>query len=146
MRRPVEIYPEELDPLRFPMGPGPEYVALLAQKYKLLPMDLVIASGIEPLEFAERHREQIWPGAAIVFNGVIDGMLEGWQRSPKTTGVTMTLDVEGTLKLGLADKDWAVRVRAADLLKTLDPTVNTAQAMQLLIDRKAIGRVALMMK
>ena len=35
-----------------------------------------------------------------------------------------------TLKLALADKDWAVRVRAAELLKTLDPTVNTAQEIR----------------
>ena len=35
-----------------------------------------------------------------------------------------------TLKLGLADKDWAVRVRAAELLKTLDPSVETAQAIR----------------
>jgi cyclophilin family peptidyl-prolyl cis-trans isomerase/HEAT repeat protein len=35
-----------------------------------------------------------------------------------------------TLRLGLADKDWAVRVRAAELLKTLDPTIETAQAIR----------------
>src|SRR6185436_1857512 len=66
------------------------------------PIDLVIASGLEPLEFAARHRDTIWPGAAIVFNGVIDGALQGWKRPPRTTGVTMILDIEGTLDLGLA--------------------------------------------
>jgi cyclophilin family peptidyl-prolyl cis-trans isomerase/HEAT repeat protein len=35
-----------------------------------------------------------------------------------------------TLKLGLADREWAVRIRAAELLKTLDPTVETAQAIR----------------
>jgi len=35
-----------------------------------------------------------------------------------------------TLRLGLADKDWAVRVRAAELLKTLDPSVNAAQEIR----------------
>jgi signal transduction histidine kinase len=100
--RPVEIYTEEVDPLRFPAGPEPEYVALLKQKYKLLPIDLVIASGLEPLEFATRYREEVWPGSSIVFNGVIDGMLDGWKRPPKTAGVSMILDVEGTLKLALA--------------------------------------------
>jgi cyclophilin family peptidyl-prolyl cis-trans isomerase len=35
-----------------------------------------------------------------------------------------------TLKLALADKDWAVRVRAAELLKDLDPAVETAQAIR----------------
>jgi cyclophilin family peptidyl-prolyl cis-trans isomerase/HEAT repeat protein len=35
-----------------------------------------------------------------------------------------------TLNLALADKDWAVRVRAAELLKTLDPAANSAQAIR----------------
>jgi signal transduction histidine kinase len=100
--RALEIYPEELDPLRFPDGPEPEFVALLTQKYRSLPVDLVIASGLEPLEFAERHRERIWPGAPVVFNGIIDGMLEGWQRPAKATGLTMAFDVQGTLQLALA--------------------------------------------
>jgi signal transduction histidine kinase len=100
--RRLEIYTEELDPLRFPQGPGPEYVASLAQKYRGLAIDLVIASGLEPLEFATRHRDELWPGTAIVFNGVIEGTLDGWTRPPRTAGLTMILDVEGTLKLGLS--------------------------------------------
>jgi cyclophilin family peptidyl-prolyl cis-trans isomerase/HEAT repeat protein len=35
-----------------------------------------------------------------------------------------------TLTIALADKDWAVRVKAADLLKTLDPTIETAHAIR----------------
>jgi cyclophilin family peptidyl-prolyl cis-trans isomerase len=35
-----------------------------------------------------------------------------------------------TLRAALADKDWAVRVKAAELLKTLDPTIETAAAMR----------------
>ncbi len=35
-----------------------------------------------------------------------------------------------TLRTALADKDWAVRVKAADLLKALDPTVETARAIR----------------
>ncbi len=35
-----------------------------------------------------------------------------------------------TLKGALADKDWAVRVHAADLLKKLDPSVETAHAIR----------------
>ncbi len=34
------------------------------------------------------------------------------------------------LRAALADKDWAVRVKAAELLKTLDPTIDTAQAIR----------------
>ena len=35
-----------------------------------------------------------------------------------------------TLQTALGDKDWAVRVRAAELLKTLDPSVETAHAIR----------------
>lgn len=35
-----------------------------------------------------------------------------------------------TLRLALNDKDWAVRLKAAELLKTLDPTIETAQAIR----------------
>lgn len=35
-----------------------------------------------------------------------------------------------TLKIALADKDWAVRLKTAELLKALDPTVETARAIR----------------
>ncbi len=35
-----------------------------------------------------------------------------------------------TLRIALADKDWAVRLKAAELLKALDPTIETAQAIR----------------
>jgi signal transduction histidine kinase len=98
----VEIYPEEIDPLRFPGGLEPRYVALLQEKYSALSVDLVIASGREPLDFAARHRDTIWPGAPIVFNGVVEGTLTGWTRPARATGVTMVLDVDGTLDVGLS--------------------------------------------
>jgi signal transduction histidine kinase len=100
--RVIDIFPEEIDPLRFPAGLERELVALLEQKYRETRIDAVVASGLEPLHFATKHRDRLWPGAAIVFNGVVDGMLEGWKRPPRVTGVTMQLDVEGTLDLGLA--------------------------------------------
>ena len=95
----VEIYPEEIDPLRFPGPELPELVTLLKRKYSDKKIDLVIASGREPLEFAGRHRDEIWPHAPILFNGVYDGQLDGWKRPPRTTGVTARLDVAGTLRV-----------------------------------------------
>jgi cyclophilin family peptidyl-prolyl cis-trans isomerase/HEAT repeat protein len=35
-----------------------------------------------------------------------------------------------TLRTALEDKDWAVRVKAAELLKALDPTIDTARAIR----------------
>src|SRR4051812_48349235 len=61
--RTVEFYPEETDPLRLPANLEGELVALLQHKYRQTPVDLVIASGKEPLEFVSRYRDAIWPGA-----------------------------------------------------------------------------------
>ena len=99
----LDIYAEEIDPLRF-YGPDFEHelTVLLQKKYRDRKIDLVIASGMEPLNFATKYRDLIWPGAAIVFNGVIDGTLDRSKLPPRTTGVTMVLDIQGTLALGLA--------------------------------------------
>jgi len=96
--RPIEIYNEEIDPLRFPGAVEADVVSLLQRKYHHTPVDLVVASGMESLEFAARHRDTIWPGAPIVFNGVLEGV--PWRRPPRTTGVTVALDIEGTVALG----------------------------------------------
>ena len=99
--RVIEIYPEDLDPLRFTHDYETDYVSLLRRKYAGIPIDLVVASGPEPLDFAARYRDVLWPGAPIVFNGVVDGTLEHWKRPPRTAGVTMAFDFEDTLKLGM---------------------------------------------
>jgi signal transduction histidine kinase len=98
--RTIDFYPEEIDPLRFPGAIESDIVGLLQRKYGDTPIDLVIASGIESLGFAERNRDAIWPGAAIVFNGVFDGA--SWHRPPRSTGVTMPLDIDGTVAAGRA--------------------------------------------
>ncbi len=97
----VEVYTEEVDGVRFPSGEPPEFVDYLRAKYGGRHTDLVIASGNEPLEFVARHRDGIWPGAPILFNGVPTGTLPQ-SLPPRTTGVTMTLDLAGTLRMGLA--------------------------------------------
>ena len=108
--RVVEFFPEEIDPLRFPGAIEPELVSLLQRKYRDTGVDLVIASGIEPLEFATRHRDAIWPGAAILFNGVFEGALDGWQRPARSTGVMVKLDIEQTVAIGRALAPTATRL------------------------------------
>src|SRR5688572_913777 len=100
--REVEFYPEEIDPLRFAGAIEGDFVSLLQRKYRDTKVDVVVASGIDGLEFAASHRDTIWPQATIIFNGVFDGALDNWRRPPRTAGVTTTLDIEGTLALGRA--------------------------------------------
>ena len=98
----VDFFPEEIDPLRFEADLERDFVELLDRKYQHSAVNVVVASGIDALEFATRHRERIWPGAAIVFNGIYEGGLEGWTRPARTTGLTLALDVQGTLDMGRA--------------------------------------------
>ena len=96
----VEFYPEEIDPLRFPGAAESDFMRLLRSKYADLAVDLVIASGLDSLEFVAAHRDTIWPGAAVVFNGVFEG--SSWRHGPRITGITVPLDVPGTIALGRA--------------------------------------------
>ena len=100
--REVEFYPEEIDPLRFAGATEGDFVSVLQRKYRDTKVDVVVASGIDALEFAASHRDAIWPQATIVFNGVFDGALDNWRRPPRTAGITMALDIEGTLELARA--------------------------------------------
>jgi len=118
----VDFFPEEIDPLRFEADLERDFVALLQRKYQDTPVDLIIASGIEPLEFAARHRDAIWPGAAIVFNGVYEGSLEARLPS-RTTGVLMALDVQGSVDLGRALVPGARRLHVVSGDSTFDQYV-----------------------
>src|SRR6187431_1163511 len=49
--REVEFYPEEIDTLRFAGAIEGDFASVLKRKYRDTPVDLVVASGIEALEF-----------------------------------------------------------------------------------------------
>lgn len=98
--RVVDFYMEDLDLLRFSDYEA-EMHALLRKKYLTRKIDVVIASGDGPLDFARRHRDTLWPGAPIVFNGVVDGTLHPESIPDNATGVTMSLDIAGTLEIAL---------------------------------------------
>lgn len=100
--RPVEIYAETLDFLRFPDAKlEPEVLALLGKKYANRPVDAVIAAATDALDFAERHRDALWPHAVIVFHSVWDDALRGRVLPPATTGIPLRLDIAGTAELAL---------------------------------------------
>jgi hypothetical protein len=60
----VDIFSETLDMLRFPGAAiEDELVALLAKKHAGARVDAVVAIGASSLDFAEKHRARLWPGA-----------------------------------------------------------------------------------
>jgi signal transduction histidine kinase len=98
----VELYYEGVDTLRFPGDFEAEQLPLMRRKYSDRPIHLVIASGLEAYGFVERHRDDLWPGAPVLFYGVDEGMLDPSRLPPHTTGVTLSMDLHGTLELAQA--------------------------------------------
>lgn len=97
---PVDVFHEPLDKLRFPETMfSRELVAMLAKKYEALPVDAVVAVGLASLEFAEQHRERLWPKARILFSGAPVEVLRERRLSSVTTGFVRGYDLGGTAEL-----------------------------------------------
>src|SRR5262245_61504015 len=85
---PAESYSEALDRMRFPGAEiEAEVLALLRRKYANQHIDAVIAVTPPALDFAERHRDLLWPAAYIVFHSVSEEVLRKRTLLPVTTGV-----------------------------------------------------------
>jgi signal transduction histidine kinase len=118
-RAPVELFAETLDMHRFEKTRfEDELVALLKKKYHDMRVSVVVADALIALDFARRHRAEIWPGAAIVFNSVPTAILQGRSLDPRTIGVPVRLEFGQTLDLALklrpATRRIAVVAGAAD--------------------------------
>jgi len=101
-RRPAEFFAETLDMHRFPRAQfDDELVALLRKKYAGLKVDVVVAAASIALDFALRHRADIWPGAVIVFHSVSTDFLRGHDLDPGTIGLPVEMEFGQTLDLAL---------------------------------------------
>jgi PAS domain S-box-containing protein len=99
---PVNFHIEYLETQRFE-SPGYEngVSEQLAGAYRRQKIDLVIPYAYPALRFAVEHREQIFPGAPIVFSSVAPDRLEGQKLWPGVTGITIDVDLHGTVDLAL---------------------------------------------
>ncbi len=97
---PVDFHVEFLGSARFD-APGYEKAMAdsLASVYGGKKIDLVIAIYYPALRFAVDHRQELFPGAPIAFSSVPPRRLEGQKLWPGVTGVTMDVDLEGTIDL-----------------------------------------------
>jgi PAS domain S-box-containing protein len=127
-RRPLEIYTEVIDPILFQgVDFKTELVALLKKKYADRTLDLILASGRPALDFADHHRDLLWPGVPVVFYNVAEDGSKGRSFPLGFTGISIGFNLAGTLELitqlqptaknlvvvaGLAeyDKSWLRRV------------------------------------
>src|SRR5271166_1924689 len=64
-------------------------------------LDLVIVFAYPALQFAAEYRDRMFPGVPIVFVMVAPGRIQGHKLWPGITGVTIPMDVRGTLDLAV---------------------------------------------
>ncbi|MGZ9006490.1 MAG: hypothetical protein ACXW20_22185, partial [Burkholderiales bacterium] len=133
--------PEVIDPIRFAgIDLEPALQALFTKKYEGQKLDVILASGRPALQFAERHRDRVWPGVPVVLYNVIEEALDGRKRPSGVTGVTIRFDPRANLELaarlqpsarnlvvisgtGEYDKRWVDRV--APLLRDYEQRFKT---------------------
>lgn len=97
---PAEFYAEPLDMYRFPQARyEDDLVTLLGKKYHGLKVDVVVAATSLALDFARRHRAELWPGAVIVFHSVPDTVLAETSLEPGIIGVPVQLAFGPTIDL-----------------------------------------------
>ena len=133
---PTELFAETLDMHRFPRTQfDSELVALLRKKYRDLKVDVVVADAPIALDFAQRHRAEIWPGAVIVFNSVPVTMLHDHSLEPQTIGVPVRLEFGQTLDLALKLRPATRRI--AVVAGTTDPDRRYLSLAQASLERYA---------
>jgi PAS domain S-box-containing protein len=70
-------------------------------EYRNLHIDLVIVAGYPALQFAVAHRDEIFPGAPIIFSYVVPERFRHQPVPPGVTGVIERADIEGSIELAL---------------------------------------------
>ena len=98
-QRPIDFYGETLDLLRYPDEIESELVALFKKKYAGKKVDVILARAQGGLEFAVRHRDELWPGVPIVFYNNLPETLREDRRAPNSTGLLIALEPASTLAL-----------------------------------------------
>jgi len=133
---PTQLYAETLDMSRFPQALlEKDLVALLRKKYRNLKVDVVVAAATIALDFAQRHRDEIWPGATIVFHSVSSAELRARSLPPRAIGIPLRYDFGSTL-------DLALRLRPAARQVTVIAGASESDRATLAIARASLERFA----
>jgi signal transduction histidine kinase len=121
---PVTFFSESLDAERFDMGSlDSELAALFAKKYRALRIDVVVAVARSGLAFFERHGEQIWPGARVVYNGFLGAEFKPAALPPGASAVLSFPDTAGTIDIALRLQPRASRVVVVSGVSDVDKSV-----------------------
>ena len=97
----VEFYIEYMDTKRpFALDINSHLVELYQQKYAAIPLDLIIVSDNNALNFLIENYYQLFPGVPVVFSGInsfSDEMLSGVEAH--FTGVVEQIDISATVEI-----------------------------------------------
>jgi ABC-type uncharacterized transport system substrate-binding protein len=80
---------------------GESMAEALRHEFRGVKLDLVIASGIEAIQFVVQYRDKIFPRVPIVFTTVHPRELEGQKLLPEMIGMTSSIEVRETIDLAL---------------------------------------------
>ena len=97
---PVNVFVESLERSRLP-GDAEGVVALYRQRYATRRVDLVVTICAQALEFALRHRDELFPGTPMLFSFVDTSMIPEMPRTANVSGVFLDPDWRGLLNLAL---------------------------------------------
>jgi signal transduction histidine kinase/ABC-type uncharacterized transport system substrate-binding protein len=98
----IEVHNEYLDVSRFQPPDYQEHLAeFLRQKYAGRKIDLVIAGLAPALDFALKHRDEVFPGVPIVFCAIDQREAKARELPPDVIGVPIRFDLAATLDLAL---------------------------------------------
>jgi len=131
----VLLFDESLDSQRFSLETlEPELAALFGMKYQAQHIDVVVAVSRTALDFFERHGEQIWPGARVVYVGFL-----GYESRPSVlplgaSAVLSILDVAGTIDIARRIQPGARRIVVVSGTAEIDRTAEQ-QAREALAKR-----------
>jgi PAS domain S-box-containing protein len=99
---PLDFYEESIDGFRLDdAGYEKGLVETFRSSYGKQKLDLVIVMETPALQFAERHRDELFFRAPIVFLDVADIRFAGQAIPPGITGVTENVDVRATIDLAM---------------------------------------------
>jgi PAS domain S-box-containing protein len=99
----IELYTEDMEATLFPdESSQKKFREWYIRKYRDRQPDLIIAVGLEPLQFMVGAHEEFFPGVPIVFCGLTEEMLDKLTLDSHFTGVWSVAQPEETLKAALA--------------------------------------------
>jgi signal transduction histidine kinase len=132
----VLLFAESLDSQRFSLETlEPELAELFDRKYQAQHIDVVVAVSRTALEFFERHGEQIWPGARVVYVGFLGYEAGPPALPPGASAVLSILDVAGTIDIARRMQPGARRMVVVSGTAEIDRTAEQ-QAREALAKRQ----------